>query len=289
MTTFSPSDAALEGFRIVRANPKQIAVWMAFNFLAFALLLAIAAVLFGSKVVALIREGEAENEAQMAEQLLAGGAGPFAVLALMFVGLLISSMVIAAVFRIVFGSDEKTLFGLRLGADELRLVIVSLGLLPLFFAGRLLLNLTVYMTEPGTGWIYFAAMLFGFAVLIWITVRLSLVAPLTFLRQHLAFREGWILTRGRFWPLLGMMILASIFWIIVVALILIVNQVVLTLGGGAGAIGDFDNITAVTFAAFLIGLGLSLLMPVLQVIMLAAPLAVACKAIVDPSEEATPA
>ena len=50
----------------------------------------------------------------------------------------------------------------------------------------------------------------GAAVAVWLAVRLSLVAPMTFAEQKIAIKESWAMTKGRFWPLLGMAVLAGV-------------------------------------------------------------------------------
>ena len=115
------------------------------------------------------------------------------------------------------------------------------------------------------------------APIVWVGVRLSLATPMTFAEHRISLRDAWDLTRGRFWPLFGMILLAVIFYIIIWALILIIYAALTQAGGGPdnmlGAKGV--GISPVAVVILLLTLALQMILPVLQSVMIYAPFAVA--------------
>jgi uncharacterized membrane protein len=107
----------------------------------------------------------------------------------------------------------------------------------------------------------------------WLGVRLSLATPMTFAVHKLSLREAWMLTRGHFWPLLGTILLAIIFYVVIWFLITIIAFVIVQLAGGQEAIQSLHSPVAVI--AFAATLAIQLLLPILQVVMIYSPLAVA--------------
>jgi hypothetical protein len=126
------------------------------------------------------------------------------------------------------------------------------------------------------------ATLVGFAtiaLMIWIGVRLSLATPMSFGERRIAIRESWRLTQGHFWSILGMLVLAFVFWLMIWALISLIGLVFVALAGGQTAIQDPLNLKPAAILAFLAYFIIQLVLPVVQVITFYAPLAVAYRAI----------
>jgi len=59
--------------------------------------------------------------------------------------------------------------------------------------------------------------------LIWLAVRLSLLVPLTLAENRFSLFGSFALTKGRFWPLLGMAVLAVVMAIVVSLLGMIIG------------------------------------------------------------------
>ena len=130
-------------------------------------------------------------------------------LLLAFVGLVLYTAAMRAVLR----PDAGGLAYLRLGMDELRLlvlvvlftvvgVILAVGftlLLGMFGAG-------VAMSSDSAllgGVMGAIASLLAFGLFIFLVVRFSLAFPLTLYRRQIVIGEAWSLSRGRFWTLFG--------------------------------------------------------------------------------------
>jgi uncharacterized membrane protein len=82
------------------------------------------------------------------------------------------------------------------------------------------------------------------------------------------------MTRGRFWPLFGMIVLAVIFYVMIWLLINIIGIAIVTVAGGGQALGEGGMSPGAAIAA-LVTVIMQFLLSVLQVVMIYAPFAVA--------------
>jgi hypothetical protein len=286
MTRFSPSDAALEGFRLTRERPGTILAWCAVYLAGlFVIALAMTATL-GPKFVELARKGELVT-AQDPEALanLLGGSWPAFIVVLLMTVLLIS-VIMGGIYRLVMRPEEHGFAHLRIGRDELRLAAVNLVLV-LVGAAFLLLGLIVsQVAAQGGGLVAILADVALICLTVWIGVRLSLVTPMTFDSGRIAFREAWALTRRRFWPLFGMIVLAVIFYIIVWVLMSVISLGVVAISGGEQALKDVAKLTPLTGLAAVATLVLQLLLQILQIVMIYGPFAVAYQQVAKGDEAA---
>ncbi|HEY5411592.1 MAG TPA: hypothetical protein VIJ94_12800 [Caulobacteraceae bacterium] len=239
---FSASDAAVEGFRIARREPKAIAAWSVVQ-LIFGVVLAVATMPFARSMAAMQSIGVADR------------ANPAAVMAklepsLGFIGaiipleLVLLAVLSAAVYRVVLRPEEKGLARLKLGADELRLGIlwIELGLFLAAVGFLALIPLTMVFTVLGVAAkaapenaiaLLSASYLVLLALYAWLGVRFSLAGPLTFARREVRLFSAWRLTKGRFWPLFGCYLLTFIFMLSIGMVQLCVEGVVaLAMSGG---------------------------------------------------------
>jgi uncharacterized membrane protein len=178
------------------------------------------------------------------------------------------------IYRLVLRPEEKGFLHLRLGRDELRLTGVNLLL---FAIGMVCLTAelaAVAATNEQQGMAVIAAFVLPI-VTAWIGVRLSLATPMTFDLHRFAIRESWRASRGNFWPLLGMIVLAAVFYVMVWLLINIIGAALVGLAGGAEALQNLSALRgpAIIMAALVVFL--QLILQVIQVVMLYAPFAVA--------------
>jgi hypothetical protein len=210
MSTFSPTDAALEGVRLGRERPRAILIWAASSF-AFTLFLSMVAdVTLGSQAQALLSEAR-QSTADPAEfDDLVSRLWPFIVVGFpLWMGF--QAMLTAALYRLVLDPEHRK-FGLKLGGDELRLLalgmIQTLIGLAISFVGLF----TGLVAGVGAGPVAaFLGMIAKVALLciglvVW--VRLSLAAPATCAQGRLIVLQSWSMTKGQFWRLLGSYTLA---------------------------------------------------------------------------------
>ncbi|MDO8378507.1 hypothetical protein [Phenylobacterium sp.] len=283
MTKFSPSESALEGFRITRERPGTILVWSLVYFVGIMVIAMIMVVALGPDFIKFVKDG----------RLQSGDAAAFgAVLEQHWIALLLITLVASGLFSILMGGiyrlalrpSEKGLAHLRLGADELRLTLVNLVLVPVYLLFGALSVRTLTIGGP-LGWMVSLVL---FAVLTWVGVRLSLATPMTFAEHRIAIVDSWRLTKGHFWSLFGMVILAFIFYLMVWLLFSIISYAAIAMAGGQDAIANPANLAPLAIVAFFAFLAVQLLLPILQVVMIYSPLAEAYRELTGAPRDALP-
>lgn len=239
MSGFSASEAALEGFRITRENPRAFGAWVAVS-LAVSVLGAVVTVLMPPEVrhgLETLRADETPDMANLLDALIA-------VAPILILGLAIQCIMAAAVYRLIFRHDDTRFGYLRLGADELRLMGLTLIYIALFMAllvavtlgAAVVAALASFAGQAAGLFMGGVAELFSLGLVVFVLVRLSLAPVATFAERRLAVFESWRLTRGHFWPLFGAYVLALACIVVVGFLALVVftgvaGVVVLLTGG----------------------------------------------------------
>lgn len=236
MAEFSISDAALTGFRVVREHPRAVLAWAAFQ-LVFSLLLQ--AVILGTaspQLMALMGDPSRVDPARAAVFL--GELTRVAAVALP-IALIYYAVVLAAMNRIVLRPADDRFGYLRLGRDELRqfgLVLLA-GLV--FFAIELVLTIgvgvVIGLLQGGraTASSVIAPLVLVYVAMVLFAVRFSMASALTFDRGRVDLFGSWALTRGRFWPLLGTLVLTIALAVVITALgFVIVGAVQIIAAGG---------------------------------------------------------
>ena len=232
---FSASDAAFEGFRLVRRKPVALIAWA----LLYAVL-SLASVFAMSNAIGLMVEwGERAEALESAEPTQAEVMAVFqgfgevmlSLAWLLPVSLIVGAMLMAAVARVVLNPRAGGFGYLRLGMDEVRVFVVSLVLCILLFCGWLAVGLLVGVLAgiagaTGASWMWLVVVLGGLAgvaAIIWLAVRLSLAVPITVAENRFAIFDSFALTKGRFWPLLGMAVIAFVMVLVISLLAMVVT------------------------------------------------------------------
>jgi hypothetical protein len=228
MTPFSASDAALEGFQLLRRDWRTVLGWAGFNLLALIMLVVVIVVL---GVVAAALSGGDRAPA-------AAAAG--AVAALGTLGLQV--ILAGGVFRLELRPEEPAFMRLRLGRDELRLAAVWLITLTgawVAIWGMMGLGRLAHLPGP---WLGLAAA----ALAIYLGLRFSLTAPISFAERRIDFPRSWRLTRGRALALLGMNVMAACLIALLMVVVLLVLALVAAGSAGfdglAGLFGGVDSL-----------------------------------------------
>lgn len=269
---FSASEAALEGFRVIRAHWRLVAGWGLFNLLALAAIIALVVILF---VAAIVAAGDPERSAVVVG-LVGAGAGALGVVTT-------TVLVAAALYRLILRPGPPGFLYLRIGGDEGRLLLVWLGLgggFLLLAAVAALLSWGALMTAGPL-----AALLTAFVAataLLVVAVRFSLAGPMTIAEGRIRLLGAWSLTRGRTLPLTGMGLLVFCFQMMV----LIAGWIVLSLviGGvfGLESLGavNFEDASALTDhpGAYLTQMTADIVFAPVLLVISQAPLAAAYKA-----------
>lgn len=284
---FSATEAAFEGFRVVRRHPVALVFWALLYLVFFAAAFALA----GPGIIHLMSS---------ATSLQTAGGEPswedfqplmqtyLTVLALVLpLGLVVSAVLTAAISRAVLRPAEKSFGYLRLGADEMRVLAVTIILffVMLFamglcgavigFAGALTAG------SSAAGPVVVLLCLAAICVYAWLMVRLSLAVPITVGERRIAVFESFAATKGHFWALLGMALLAFVMSIVVSILgSIVVTPIQMLAGGGFNALTTLDGETVMemlraAWPAILIGLGLQAILSALQLAVIYAPFSAA--------------
>jgi hypothetical protein len=197
---------------------------------------------------------------------------PAFLLVLVLVTALLSTLM-GGIYRLVLRPGEKGFLHLRFGKDELRLTGVNLLL---FAFGMICLTAELAaVTAADQGGVGAVAALVLPLLTIWVGVRLSLATPMTFASHRFAVRDAWGASRGKFWPLFGMIVLAVIFYVMVWLLISVIGMALIGLAGGAQALENIRSLSGAAIVSVALYVFLQLILQVIQVVMLYAPFAVA--------------
>lgn len=254
--SFSATDAAFEGFRLVRRNPMALVAWT-LVYLVFTLANVAAMSQMGPAMADLttLMEGmEGTSPTSMADlaPVMEAYGRLFSSLAWLFpVSMIVTAVLTAAVARGVLEPRARATFGyLKLGMDEVRVLVVTIVLSILMmviafvaYFVAVFISVAAGSMIDGWGWLIgFTSVFAATALIVWLAVRWSLAVPITLADRKMAFFESFRVTKGRFWPLLGMAIIAGVMTLLVMLLSMIVTAPLGIMSGMsmAGAMSDGD-------------------------------------------------
>lgn len=213
---FSATDAVFEGFRVVRRQPLTLVFWSLF----YAASMVAAFAMIGPSLIGFVTATE-QLEQSGATPTMEDFAPLFQTMGLLFavllpISLITGAMINAAVARSVLRPGESALGYLRLGMDEVRVLVVSVVLFLVFLvlmavpSGLIgvVIGMTVASEAPALWLLVVLLVLGAIALFAWLSVRLSLAIPITLAEGRIAIFDSFGFTKGRFWPLLGMALLA---------------------------------------------------------------------------------
>lgn len=288
MAEFSATDAALEGFRLTRERPKAVLIWAAVYLLGFVAILTLVFGTLGAAFFNVTNRGDPEEAARAMARLAP------AVLLVLPILLLMSAVLVSAIYRAILKPEQSRRGYLRLGGDELRILLLTLVLGIGFALAALVLILVVGALYEVAAPLGVLAGVGAVGLSIWGAVRLSLAAPMTFNNQKLEIAGAWRLTKGRFWPLLGAYVLAIILSILISMLAAVISLALLaTFGGGIAALAqanrpDFSEFGAGLAVGFALYALVQIAAALLQLVIQTAPAAAAYRDIagVGPSDTA---
>lgn len=196
MTPFSASDAALEGFQVIRRDWRVIVGWAGFNLVA--LVAAMAVFIIAGVFYAATVGGDAA-------QFGATVAGPLVTLAT----LVIQLMIAMAVYRLMFRPQDRGFLYLRFGPDELRGLAVALILLLGVAGVAILAAFVARAVQPLASFVTVIVAVVAVILAYWLIVRFGFALPLCVAERRIDFARSWRLTRGHTWSLVGMTLLAG--------------------------------------------------------------------------------
>ncbi|MBI1196622.1 MAG: hypothetical protein GC203_02025 [Phenylobacterium sp.] len=278
MSRFSPSDAALEGFRLSRTHPGMLLAWSAVYFGGLLLIFLVMTATLGPEFIAVARkDGFFSGDLDDISELLAHSLPAF----LLVLGLsaLLWSIMTAGVLRLVLRPSEHGFAHLKVGRDELRLTLANLLCVGIYVATAIV-GIVLYQAARQSGPIATAVVVLGaLAFVFWVGVRLSLLLPTVFQTGKISLADAWGRTKGHYWPLLGMLLLAAICYVMVWVVFAVISVILVAVSGGGDALQDMTHLNVVTALSAVLTLIMQFLLQVLQIVMIYAPTAVAYREI----------
>jgi hypothetical protein len=226
---------AFEGFRIISRRPMAVLAWGV-------VLLIVNVAGFGSFIPLMVPAIEqlaaaGSPDPTLMPAILARMILPyFILLAVMIIG---GAVVSCAIFRTALDGTKGRFGNLRLGGDEVRMIVVHLLFAFVFFGIYLACLLAGGVIGGGLGvalnavnedlvaigvFIGIAVMV---ALMIWILLRLSLFAVQSFAEKTINLFGSWKLTKGNSWTLLGGYLLAFVLAIVVETVAMFVVWIVM--------------------------------------------------------------
>lgn len=177
---------------------------------------------------------------------------PSAWLGLSMLGRLAASAILtAAVYRAVLEPEAKSFASLRVGVQELWLVLLNIVIFIVLFIAALVISIvasllvglvaaaTLAMSQPAHGLLLgllaIVIVIGAIVAFLAICVRLSLAGPLTFKERQFRLFESWAVTKGHGWKLFG---LAFLMILVLIGLGIVLGVLELAVGGAVrGAVG----------------------------------------------------
>jgi hypothetical protein len=232
---FSLSEAAFEGFRVIRSHPGVLFGWGLIWLISL-----IATVLTAMPILQPVM-----GELQAMLQSMASGAAvepslaiqnrmTYATWATLPISLVTQAVLLPALYRAMTAETRDRFAFLRLGRDELRvlgvLTLLALISLTLSQAGEFALLMSAGTgMEAGGGLVSVLATVLS----VFLSVRLVMAAPQTYVTGRIDLRRAWTLTQGLFWPLLGLAVMAGAMACVVALLLFVISLPISGLVTGA--------------------------------------------------------
>jgi hypothetical protein len=248
---FSATEAALEGFRLTRRHPAAVAVWAALMLVFNLGVSVLMVVMAGPQLMAMSQLDQTNPDAMAPQEMLALMGPVMGVYAILIVlSVIIMSVLTAAVYRATGANDGDRAGFLRLGGDEFRqmavgLVVGLLGFVALIVV-TLLFGVVIGFIAARHGGAGNVGAIVGMTVLLYLImgagalafyVKFSFAGPMTFTAKRIRIFESWKATSGRFWPLAGCYLMATLLGMLVAFL-----GWVISIGGLMALGGTFDQV-----------------------------------------------
>jgi hypothetical protein len=230
MGELSAGAAAFHGFGLIKRDPQT---FLGVVLLLFVYVLGALALLVGP-YIAFFEVAMSEPEDPTVALSALGGffsaLGLYVLLCVLVFALLLG----AANRALVFGSSKGWVLGLKLGMDEVRVILVSIVgyfLILLPYLGAVIVSaviggvLTATTQNPAGMLVIVLGYIVGIVLMIWVGVRLSFAGPATVGEKRFIIFESWSMTKGKFWTLF-------LAYLILYAIILVIELVVFFVGFG---------------------------------------------------------
>jgi hypothetical protein len=238
------------GFGLIGRRPLSVIAWGFFSYLATMVLVIVAFAIVGLPLLMQIvtLRGELQTDPAAAGQLglqIFGAMIP-ALIVIIVGGLFINAVSMGAIFRSVLMPEDKGFASLRLSGREGALVLLQLLYIPIFIAlyiaSIVIIGALAFAGHQIGGAIggllIFIGCLAYLGGLIWLAVRFSMAAPMTFASSSVRFFSSWTVTRGESGRLVGMALLL----VLIVIGVAIAYAIISSIIGGVFMAGAMSSI-----------------------------------------------
>jgi len=250
MSRFSPSDTALEGFRLTREKPLAVLVWAGLRLLYLAVHIALFTMTRSGAVLAQLSTQPVNQTPDQAVKSLGliGQAAPTLV-AMIVLGLAFYAITSTAVLRAVLRPLDRAWFYLRISIEEARQLGLGVLIFGTFFLYAAVIEIVSYLlvgVAKGLGSaglpLEILVIVGVVAAFIYPAVRLSIAPAMTFSDGKITLFRAAPVTKGQFWQILGTFILALAL-AVVIGLLATVIFVLAAMALGAAS-GGVTNLPA---------------------------------------------
>lgn len=256
MARFSVTEAATAGFGVIGRKPLAVAGWAIALVVALIVPAALCFAAMGPEFMRLVQltmaQKGTEPSPEMMQQMMRAQSGMTALNLLYWLwSSFVKAVFCAAVFRAVLAPQQSAWAYLRVGSREMWLTLLLLveqvlAMIAIFVIVLLVVVVTAVVMVGGGENGHMAGVVVGcvaslvaFGVILWVALRLSMAAPMTFVDNQFRLFESWTLTRGQGWRLLGLALLIVVF---VLGLEILVGGVVVGVAmAGAGSMAGLHG------------------------------------------------
>lgn len=234
---FSATDAALEGFRLAGRRPLLMVFWAVAYSVAIIVLLFVMFAAIAPSLLPLMLKGPGALEHGLPHDSPFNPIGFAIAFPIFFIAVIVlSAMTITAVYRAILRPKERGFGYLRVGGDEGRQVLLMLLVLVVMSltvgaAVAVVFAATTFTPEPWKALAGIGGGIVCALLIIWVATRLSLASAQTFAERRVTLFDSWRLTRGRFWPLLGMWLLSAVLAVVVSLLASVLSYIPMAFAG----------------------------------------------------------
>lgn len=303
---FSATDAAFEGFRLVRRNPVALVGWtLLYLVYTLATLFAAGGMMRSMSVwmeqMEALEAGPPPSSPEALVPIMESYVAAMSHMAWAIpLSLVIGAVLMAAIARAVLTPGTSGFGYMRLGMDEVRVFVVTIVIAILYsiaaciavVAAAVIGGIAISAIEGWGALVMVLAMLAAIAFMIWLAVRWSLAVPITIAQKKFAIFDSFAVTKGRFWPLLGMAFIAFVM-VVIVSLLAGIVAMPISMMGGMSMFGSMSEDPTEMFRNFnptnpwmIVSSVVNAFVYALTVAVLYAPFSAAYRDIVGPTEGA---
>jgi hypothetical protein len=257
MSDFTIGEAVGTGFRVVRRKPLTLLAWFAFQFVTSILLIVLMLAAFGTSLAEMQNMPTGPNADPTAALSMLGKMMGLFVLLIPY-SLLVSAVITTAANRAVLEPENSAFGYLRLGASELRVLVVNLviGIIIICayiasaIVGALIMGGFAIAARNNPALAVVGVLIMALLVLstiIFLATRFALAPAQTLDTRSIQIFGSWSLTKGKFWKIFCVYLLCGliVFGIYIVLALAVLAMMGVSVAGVAGLANVMPKATSI--------------------------------------------